>query len=536
MSSKYWYGIVVQVLGVWACATGNAQAQGSGSTFALSGVVLNAATSAPVAGATVSARPAGASPGRNAGAQSGPDGKFSIRGLPAGQYLVVPEKMGFLAGNDARNPLTVSGDLETTLRLMPWAVITGRVTDPNHEPLIGATVQLLQPKIAGGQISLAVANQVSTNDLGEYRLYSVPPGRYYLGAFYRDSASALGLRHRADGTGEDAEGVFEDYSPTYYSGVVDPKDAVAVKATPGQTVAGIDIQIALRASVAVQGYVSNMPQGGAVHVRIQPSDAQGLGTRQTVTLNKGETQFTFKSIPPGEYLIVAQAGSGPGALVARKNLLVASSPVRDLGVALQPAPSIRGAIRSAEGGDLPSGLHVALTGEDGQPPLDIPIRAGGPIAIGGLPPGSYRISVSGTGSPANLKSLSIGERELPAPVIDVEGPIDKLSVVVTSAVGRLDGTVADSSGNPVASGLVIAASGASAGREIHMAPVGDGGKFDLGALPPGDYRVIGFSDVDTPGDLTPEALDRTDRDGQKITLSDKDKKSLTLTAVRFDSN
>jgi hypothetical protein len=522
-----------------ACTVGLVLAQGRPETFSISGTVLNSANSDPIVKALVSVRPAGGGQGKTDGVSTGADGSFLISGLSAGKYTIVSEKTGFMPSTfDQNTPQTVTlgGDLALTFHLVPWTAIAGLITDTNHEALVGATVQLLQARIVDGRLSLTVVDQVPTNDLGEYRIYAVPPGKYYVAAFYRDGTSALGLRRHADAGGTESSGMSDDYSPTYYPGAADPTGAVFLSTKPGQTRAGVDIQMRLVQAVTVRGSVGNAPAGAAVRVAIEPADPQRLGARQSASLDGGGSQFLLRSIPPGEYMITARAGSGRDVSFARKSLLVADSPVRDVGLWLQPAPSVKGVVTSEGGGNIPDGLHVAFTGTDSNVRLDFPLPANGRIDIANLPPGRYRVNTSTTSGAVNLRSLSISRQKLPSDTLDVESPIESLEVVVTSAAGRLEGVVTDSSGNAVTKGLAVATTGSLEDRRISVASVGDDGKFVFRALLPGEYRVIDFSDIESPGDLTPEALNRTDRDGQKVTLDDKDKKSLSVTEVRSESN
>jgi hypothetical protein len=206
IQAKIWWAIAALLLALSTRVTADEPIKGGPPTFSISGTVLNSETSRPIVDVIVSARPQGVSSDRMAGIRSGPDGHFAITGLAAGRYTILSEKAGFMAGSyggGTGQPVTISGDLDITVRLVPWAVITGRITDPNHDPLIGATVQLLQAKILDGHLRLAVAAQIPTNDLGEYRFFGVQPGHYYVGTFYRDGRERSGS---ASPTGRDERG------------------------------------------------------------------------------------------------------------------------------------------------------------------------------------------------------------------------------------------------------------------------------------------------------------------------------------------
>ena len=72
---------------------------------------------------------------------------------------------------------------DVAFRLTPAGTITGRVTDSVGEPMAGITIQFLRPTYApNGKRTFANVTNTRTNDLGEYRLYWVTPGQYYINA------------------------------------------------------------------------------------------------------------------------------------------------------------------------------------------------------------------------------------------------------------------------------------------------------------------------------------------------------------------
>src|SRR5436305_6299474 len=81
--------------------------------------------------------------------------------------------------------LTAGTDLRDVMfRLTPAAVVVGRITDENGEPAAGVEVEaLVEGKDDSFPDTLVVPiKKAITNDLGEYRLYALPPGEYFLAA------------------------------------------------------------------------------------------------------------------------------------------------------------------------------------------------------------------------------------------------------------------------------------------------------------------------------------------------------------------
>lgn len=522
---------------IGACLLGRAEADQPGTRgFTLSGVVLNAITSEPVSNAVVTVRPRGGRQTNPVGASTAADGKFSIQSVLPGEYVAVVERRGFVTrtyGDQAAHSdaVTVGGDTNVTFQLVPFAVIAGRIADTDNTPLPGATVQLLGSRVVNGRLTKATTTQTMTNDLGEYRFFGISPGRYYVAAFYRDTASVLGLHRRADRKGGPEEGVFDDYAVTYYPGGLDSDSAAAVRAMPGQTVTGVDIGLQMTRTVAVEGRVDNLPVGAEGRVYLEPTDFQGLGARQVFPIEKDHQEFQFRSVPPGEYMIVAMVAGAP-RMAGRQHIFVSGAPVRGLGLLLQPYPSLAGIIKMENGDPPPNGIQVTFTSSS--QPLHLPanIQADGRFSVVSLPPGSYRVDASGDS--VLLKSLSVDGQPALSNTLEVDRSIDSLTVLVTSAGGTLGGTVSDRQGQALAHGLVIAIS--SADQSVHTARVLEAGKFNFGPLLPGDYRVACFSDLESEQDLVPDILGKVAAAGGSVTLAAKETKWINLTPLVLDGN
>jgi len=95
---------------------------------------------------------------------------------------------------------------------------TGRITDETGKPLIGVPVQALQYGInVAGERELQQFRAVVSDDRGDYRLFALAPGRYYIGI----GGSATGRRSAAN------------YEFSYYPGVSDITQAATLEIFPG---------------------------------------------------------------------------------------------------------------------------------------------------------------------------------------------------------------------------------------------------------------------------------------------------------------
>src|SRR2546428_13536750 len=68
------------------------------------------------------------------------------------------------------------------IQLMPAGTLTGRVFDRDGEPLANVSVEALKYSYQEGQRVMNVVQTARTNDLGEYRLFWLQPGQYFVSA------------------------------------------------------------------------------------------------------------------------------------------------------------------------------------------------------------------------------------------------------------------------------------------------------------------------------------------------------------------
>src|SRR5436853_2132729 len=108
---------------------------------------------------------------------TGEDGTFRFVDIRPGRYQIGVIRSGYV-----RAPLPVvvtagQSPREIQLVMPPSAAISGHVYDQNAQPLGNIEVHALKASYAEGHRVLASVDSVVTNDLGEYRLFSLTPGR-----------------------------------------------------------------------------------------------------------------------------------------------------------------------------------------------------------------------------------------------------------------------------------------------------------------------------------------------------------------------
>lgn len=151
------------------------------------GRVLRGATGAGLPKASVTLRPA---EGRSGAVSAGADetGRFEFTGVAPGRYRLIASRNGYRTTEYGQRGNSRSGTVlvlapgqrlrDIRITLSPGAVIAGRVLNEDSEGIAYVRVQALRMGYLDGRPQLVPADAAATNDLGEYRIFGLPAGRY----------------------------------------------------------------------------------------------------------------------------------------------------------------------------------------------------------------------------------------------------------------------------------------------------------------------------------------------------------------------
>ncbi|MEO7653789.1 MAG: carboxypeptidase-like regulatory domain-containing protein, partial [Bryobacteraceae bacterium] len=351
--------VVMRFVALFVCVVTSAVIAPAVEKASLEGRVVHAQTGEPVRKATLTLRGA-TSRGGALSAVSDAGGHFLIRDITPGTYKLTADHTGFLrqeyGARGARSSgvsITLSDgqnsrDLE--FRLTPQGVITGKVLDDDGEPLQRATLSgwIVTGKVSGGQATSA--GSATTNDIGEFRLAGLAPGRYLLSASMRRSSFRGEQVVRGDGGGQ------EDFVPTYYPGVTDRASAATIEVPPGQEVSGIRIQLRKSPVYRVSGTVAATPAPNGRSLRVMLVSRQasagspGFGSSGMVQKDGG---FDITGVLPGSYYAVAMGGEGRPRVVGKLPVDVTSGNLDNLVIPGGQPVSLNGSMR-VEGDDKAS--------------------------------------------------------------------------------------------------------------------------------------------------------------------------------------
>jgi len=165
-------------------------------TASISGIVVEVGTGTPVANATIQLVANLSAPNSSpltAPARSGRDGTFSFTNLKPGDGLLGVSAPGyvsaFYAGSGNGRMVWTANQKLTNIRieLTPAGTIAGRVVNQQGDPMGNIAVQAVQLSYVNGRKIWRVVESRPTNDLGEYRLFWLDPGRYFVRSLQGDT-------------------------------------------------------------------------------------------------------------------------------------------------------------------------------------------------------------------------------------------------------------------------------------------------------------------------------------------------------------
>jgi hypothetical protein len=467
------------------------------------------------------------------------DGKFTITAVPPGRYLVNATRTLFFRSRRDSGPaaLTLAEGQRLTgvqILLSPTSVIAGRVIDDRREPLRSVRVEALRREFRDGLRTWVAAGQSTTGDRGEYRLFNLTPGTYYV----RAAQSSM--------------------PPLYYPGTPDSQSAVPVSVDVGAEAGSIDLEMRRSPEYSLQLTLGGVPTGSTANFTMRRKNAlaneQQGAEQETVSGNT----YRIGHLVPGAYDLFVQVGSiVPTGTGAQSRVLTnaGSIPVSitntnlDLGtVAIPSTVAVAGRILVPD--PLPSPLvaeRLVLT----MRALDVAAPIAASARGNSAPPGinsdgtftlphvaAARYQVQLTGLPADtfLISAREGTRDVLDTGFTVTGSQNLLELTVggPGSVGSVLGTVVNALGRPVSPGTVVlvpAPERRSNPAAFRTATTDQSGNFIIRSVLAGDYRVLGFEDIEPGIHLDPEFLKGFETRGEAIKVQRGSQNTVTLRVI-----
>ena len=522
------------------------------------GMVLAADGESPLAKATVSLRKSGSR--RGAGertARSDDRGQYEFKDVEAGKYLLSVTRNGFLPldygqkrvqafrGEGGGTPLTlVDGQVLSGIdfKLIRGGVVEGRVADQDYEPLSRVIVTLSGYQTVQGDRVLSPVSRAQTDDRGQFRLFDIPPGSYFLSATQGGGFPLFGRRGRRRQRGQ-------SFPPTYYPGVASPEQATRIEVSAGGEVGGFHLTLIEAYTYSVSGRVLASDGSPAQSVRIFTVNQSGTGQ---VSVGGGTTTdlqgaFTVAGLLPGKHRLIGRRGRGQEPQIASASVEVIDQDIQGLMLALGSGASITGRIvseneelsldwrrisvdtRSAEG----VGRGLRFGGGGNRVEEDFSFR------ISNLPGGLYRFTVNLPPGNHYVESIRAQGQDILDRLIEMndQDHLSGVEVRVSPNGSRISGVVQSEEDGKAVDGatvLVFAADPQQRGsfsRFTRTTQTDQTGRYSLEGLPPAEYLVCALVEHESGRESEPEYLNGLEGDSTAIDISAGEMSSKTLVAL-----
>jgi protocatechuate 3,4-dioxygenase beta subunit len=541
--------LAMVVIALTLSASSFAQTATDPQLCSFSGTVVDAITGVPLRDASVTARGfsswsgsgltgAGSSAGPPTGSAStvsGADGRFSFENMAPGRYLLFGSSDGYVGrGRDSsasRTQLVCAGGQNLTdvsLKLTPGAVISGQVLGGNNKALVGVRLEALRHVYRFGKPQFQTIATAVSDKAGEYRLPSLPPGKYYLRTVPQQPKKTA---------------LKSAYVPSYYPATPAQSGSSGLDVRAGEQLAGVAITLTPVHTVTVSGKIVSASEkfsgSEAEAAELTLVEEGGIGSWPYETEVDAKGNFELAGIPAGNYVLMAHCSEKDKPVWGQKTLQVADADLRNVEIAMNPGVDLSGHI-SVDGNAVsvngnPNG-SVDLSRLVGNLEPDQNSAVGnfapevenafvgndGGFTFHDVPPGNYRISFHSPGGGYYMKAAQSPSVLETGITVAAGQPLRNLDFVLSPGAAHIDGTVMQDD-QPSSNALVALVPDGARRAQIsyfRQTTTDRQGRFQLENIVPGDYKLFAWQGVERGAYMDPEFLQQFEDEGKSVSVKE----------------
>ena len=523
----------------------------------ISGIMTNSLTGEPLGKAAVTLRivdsgerPASGTP-RSYAATSDASGQFILPSVAPGKFRLSAKRTGYVEMDYGANDPQYNGTIITLnakqqmtgilFRLTPHGVITGKILDQDGEPMQSAQVQAMRAKYTQGKKQLISYGDASTNDIGEFRVYGLPPGRYYLSVSPRRGDFG-GPPGRGGPRAVVAQTPDEEYTSAYYPGTNDIATAIPIEVGPGAQLRGFELTLRKKRTVHVRGRVIDTTGSdrNRMMVSLMPTGPSSPGSMRRAARIDQNGNFEITSVPPGSYTLIAAIPARQQSVSARLPLQVGNSGVENASITINPPMNLDGRVRIDGNTTLtPANIQVSLRSLEpdmmmfGGPPPSVKSGANGAFQIQNVNPDLYTLSLSGLPDGMYIKAVLVNGVDAQLTGLDLSrGGVGPIDVVLSPNAGQATGLVQNEQQQPAANVTVVLVPQELERKSLpqfyRTASTDTTGRFSLVNLTPGAYRVYAWEVVESGAYMDPEFMRPFENRGEPVLVKESGKEDIQV--------
>jgi hypothetical protein len=484
---------------------------------------------------------------------TGKDGKFSFGDLDAGTYGLSITSNGYVRQYYplSRSRLNLGRGQKLSgiaVVMTPTGSVSGRIRDQGGEPAANVPVQLM--KYAYDDLGrrrltpFGPSRTDRTDDRGEYRLFYITPGTYYL---YVGNPWTIPSADWRDETQR------QTYSYAFYPGVADSGSAIPIVVQPDSDIRGIDVLLERQPRFHIRGRILDLrtgrpPLSATVQLHLNGSSLDPQYNREYLAGEKATYEdgvFEFRNVMPGSYSVTGIVSDNTetectecrqrGAVLP---VNVVNANISNLFLSIPTTSSIRGRWRSEKQlapqnrvlmGIAPESPIAALPGFYSR--YDVSLNPDGTVTVDSVAPGNYRLFSRSLPNGFYVKEARFGgEDALAKPFYFGGDQGGRLDIVLGFTSAAVEGIATDEKFQPVAYATVVLVPSRNRDRSdlFRTATTSADGRFTLANVTPGDYRVFAWDAIELNAYFDPELLRQSEAKSVSVSLSDSSRRNISI--------
>jgi hypothetical protein len=478
-------------------------------------------------------------------------GRFELRGIDPGRYRLTVSRVGFVTQEYGQKKSDDPGAVlalrpgqelkDLVFRLIPSGVIAGRILDEDGEALPSVNVTAAREVYSEGKRALSMAATVETNDLGEYRLFGLAPGQYFVSAMY-----PRWNRFASDEESGSLEPEQQGYAKMYYPGTADGGKAIPIALMGGEEIPSTDILLRKVLTHRVRGRVYNQvtdkPGTGTKLMLMPKTNRREWDSIQPANVEKEDGSFDIPEVLPGSYVVTAFWFDEGKIYSTRMAVEVGNVNIEGLALTIAPGININGQIiwdgkPSLEKNELT--VRAMPVDSNFISQSRARVSHGNFFMLKDVGEGTYHAEVDGESKDCYIKGVQYGASSALEDGFTVgRAATATLEITISSHGARVQGTVSDADGLPAVGVWVVVVPDVAHRtqyRSYKTQTTDQYGRFDLRGIPPGEYKLFSWDEIELGAWEDPEFLKPFEEKGENIALQVGDQKMLNLVTIRTRS-
>jgi len=467
------------------------------------------------------------------------NGRYELKDLPAGKFTLSASKANYIGISYGQTrPRGVGQTIELAdgqtlanlnFTLQRAGVITGRIVDEFGDPVTDVQVMAMRSQFINGERRMVPGGgrPTQTNDLGDFRIFGLAPGQYYVTAT---------LRNLMFGDTDDRSG----YAPTYYPGTGSQSEAQRITIAAGQTMSGVNMTLLPVHTSRISGKAldaDGKPLIGAMVMAMERAGTIFMAMRSPAQV-RPDGSFTVSGVTPGTYAL--RIGMPTLDETAVTNVTVTDGDVNDVLLIAGKTSLIRGRVLVDSGATPPNASSVRLFASSIEP-----MMGGGQTTVKDdftfeikAPAGHYTIRLAGPSNDWHLHAVRLNGLDVTDSGLDLpaNATVTDVAVEITMKPSGATGKILDETGQPVRDAWVVMFAQdpqrwSSPTRYVTAGRPNLNNVYTV-QVPAGEYFAVALTDVE-PGEWNdPDFLSQVRDRATRVSVADGERTTVDLKLAR----